>query len=441
MSPRLFFTSLLAVNVTIQLLRFPYLILENGGGAFLLLFFLSLHGLSLPMLVVEKALDKKLKKLNLPNFSYLKSSSLLVSIDSVLVFAWLGLRFSVLLCFLWFFLYLGGTSFLYTLSFGSYSFGLSQSVMDSPNLPNLQFSLFGALLWAGSLFSMSLFFKEKFFNFSMKWLLPFCFASLLLLFLKIVKTVDLITGLKVLLYPDFASLTPQSLLGVIGHSLVCLGIGLGFYDSSLFKNSKVDPINIFIMSVLQVIVVAVLVGTMALPMMEQVSEYPFGSSWIFEILPRWLSYGDFGYYYCWLFFMTFSFLGAYLSLVFMDLLVKNMSLFNVNIKSVKYQKVWNALFVLVSATVVMLLQRSLSGWSGQGTLLVVDSLLIHWGMPLLALLMVWFAFRYTSRKERMSIFSQQQVFFHSQVIFNIWEKYSRWLIPSLILLSWFLVLI
>lgn len=62
------FLPFIALSLFFHLLRFPYLVLNHGGGAFLILFFLLIYLLSFPLLVAESVIEKKIKKNNLASF-------------------------------------------------------------------------------------------------------------------------------------------------------------------------------------------------------------------------------------------------------------------------------------------------------------------------------------------------------------------------------------
>ena len=67
-----FFVSLLAINIVIHLLRLPHLVLENGGGAFFILFIVLVHILALPLILAEVALLRSRSKMSLHELMVLK---------------------------------------------------------------------------------------------------------------------------------------------------------------------------------------------------------------------------------------------------------------------------------------------------------------------------------------------------------------------------------
>lgn len=438
MSPRLFLISLIAISLFTHLLRFPHLILENGGGAFLILFFLALNVFALPLLLTERTLDKKMAEIDIRSLIRIRKASPLGPLDSGFLVAWFGLRVLILLSLFWFFLYLGSSSLIYFSYFLMNSLNGASGFNDIPTVPELNFNLIGTLIWATG--SMLLFFycDRKFINFSVRWILPFCFICLFVLFLKILFLVSDFSGLKILFYPDFMALNANSLSSIFGHTLLCLLIGLGFYRQHLNACENTDVIELFIRASIQTLAIAIMVGVMALPMIEQVSETPFGSNWLFLILPRWLSYGDFGNYYCSLFFLCLAFLALFIGVSLISVMDSNLKMLFHQHPKKKVQWTMAALFTWISAALVVFLQNHVQGWSGQSLMIAVDEIVVDYLLPLLALAMVWVTFRYTQDHERLTVFHHQQLFYHSRSFFKIWERITVLLVPILILTAWFL---
>jgi neurotransmitter:Na+ symporter, NSS family len=429
------------VSFLIQLIRSPYLILENGGGAFLILFFISLHLIFFPLLVAEKVLDQKLKNIDLTSLIYIKNFPRKIRIDSLFVIAWFSLRFVIIFSLLWFFLYLGSNSIIYALEYLKINFGISNWSKDYVIFNNLDNPYWGIPLFCGIVFYIFSRIKKPFFNISVRYFLPFILSLFALLFFKTILSIESYSGIKILLYPDFSALNSSSLISIIGHGLSSLFIGIGFYDHSIFKKLKKDPIDIFIHIILQTLVLSFFVGLMVLPLIEQVGEIPYGAHFIFDILPRWLAYGQFGQYYNLLYFLSLSYLCLYLSVFLSHLLNKNASLLYAKITKKNIKFFFNIAFVILNIGVVFLLQIKMGSWQAQSFLLKIDNILINVLMPILALLMIWFVFRYTLPQERVEVFSKQQVFFHNRVFFNLWQKLSLLLVPTLIIVSWCLMIL
>lgn len=434
---RNFLVTLLAINLSFHLLRFPHLILENGGGAFLILFFIVLNLLALPLIICERILDTKLGQIDLNSLLKITKSGKKRSFESILFFLWYGIRIFILVCFLLLFLFLSGRAAHYVLYYLGFMFSKTGAASDLAVTPVVDMSWLGSFFWV--LFSFLVFFRYRtpFLKWSNRWGLPCCFAILFVLFMKIILSVRDYEALKILFYPDFSALNRHSLVDMIGHAMACLFVGLGFYRM-LKVNARTDFIEIFINAVIQALTLAVLIGVMALPMIDQVSETAFGSNWIFTILPRWLSYGTHGYYYCGLFFLAISYVSFHVCVTIWRVLNHNI-LIVLNLgKKPKVRWIGNFLFIFFGSTLVFSMQNSLGGWAGQSLLLSMDHMVIDFGLPVIALLLIWLVFRYTKKSEQSFVFEQQQLFYHNRFFFRIWQVISLVVVPGVIALSWLL---
>ncbi len=436
MSSRVFLVALMAVGVCVHLLRFPHLILENGGGAFLILFFLCLNLVSFPVLIAERILDDKLNEIDLRSLIYIRKEAPVGLLDRGFIFIWFGLRTLLLILFFWFFLYLGSSALVYMFYFLRTAFEYPTSYSDVPTVPEINFSWLGSLFWSLLIFFVFLLWDGPFLKFFARWVLPFCFGGLFLLLMRVIFKVNEFEGLKNLFYPDFKALTAGTLNSLIGHSLVSLFIGFGFYKQYNQDGEKLDVIELFVRVTTQCLILAIVIGVMALPMIEQISETPFGSNWVFQILPRWLSYGEFGSYYCSLFFLAISILCVYVAISLLTTLDANVKLI-LNFKGRdRFRWTINTLFILCSSGVVLLLQNRMQGWSGQSYLISIDSLVVNHLVPFFALMMIWVVFRYTREHERFEVFKNQHLFFHSRSFFNLWEFVTIYFVPATIIAGW-----
>lgn len=401
----------------------------------MILFFLVINLVGLPLLIAENALDRKLSSISLIKWVQLFPGPFSPAVNKFLWALWWGVRLFILICLLWFFLYLSGVSLLYMFFFSGSILGFRYNVTDIPPFPNMEMGLWGSVLWVAFIFFVFGFARKGFCIWVQKWMLPFSFSIFFLIFMKIILSVNDYDGLKILFYPDFLALNLESLQLAIGHALICLFVGLGLYQNSFQKSEVKDPIELFIRVVVLNLFLAVLVGVVALPMIEQASEVPVGSRWLFEVLPRWLSYGEFSNYYCLLYFFGLLLISFYISLSLIQLVTYN------------FQRVYSLtsskrifiqlLSTCISGGLIFSLQKRLFGWTGQGLFVQIDSLLVDWMMPLLSLLVLWFVWNYVSRQEQRDVFNQQQVFFHNHIFFEFWRKTSFYVIPALILLALF----
>ncbi|MEM7645674.1 MAG: hypothetical protein AAF203_02080 [Pseudomonadota bacterium] len=293
----------------------------------------------------------------------------------------------------------------------------------------------GGFLWTWALVLFIFWTPHRWIDRFRRFLLPLCFFILLALFARTVHSVNDYSGFKVLLYPNFSALSSSSLLFALGHSLASLFVGYGFFQDRFLKLREGDLIDIFVLAILQCLTGAILAGAMILPMVQQISEFPIGTSWLFEILPRWMSYGPYGDYYSCLFFGVLSILSVQLVYQLGQLIPAS---FKPSIRKffAKKNLLPLSFFVFVQTGLMVIYGNQLSSWGGQYWLLKFDHFLFNGVMSLIALSLVGLLFTVTNQKERREIFARQQIFFHSRVFFRIWELVTLFVVPSLILLAW-----
>ena len=432
---RTFFVSLLAVNIVIHLLRLPNLILENGGGAFLILFMIVLHIVALPLILSEVSLQRVVRETRFKDLLvFKKASTHTMWVPGVTV----GLRFlQLLMLFLLvvFCVFMTGLSFMYMTHFMGLSFRLKSFVLGGELVPPLNQSLLALVFLFTVAYQVFKRFQKVFLKTATKFILPFCFSIFLVVFVKVLLSINGFQGLKALFYPDFSQLKLDSLLLAIGHALICMFVSLNFFNSSLFVEGKRDPVRVVIHGVIQSIFVALFIGVFAQPMFQQSSETSYGVSWIFSIFPRWLSYSPFGYYYCFLFYFALGSIFFYLSILCLkNTMVPLRSLVKKESRLLE-EKLFLATMSVVLSGVLILYQQPLKRWWGKTFFVSLDNIFVNYMLPVLGVGSVWLMFIYTSKKERMALFQKQQVFFHNTYFFKVWEKGAFYFVPSLILIA------
>ncbi|MCB0378387.1 MAG: hypothetical protein KDD33_07835, partial [Bdellovibrionales bacterium] len=427
-----FFSVLLAFSIVINLWRLPHLVLENGGGAFLLLLFIMLHLVGLPLILAEVSLARVLRGSSLRRLYALKRAEGVSRFQFQSARVFIFLQTLLLFLLLTFLIHISTESLVYAyhyLAMASDWFHPSPHEAFQPHFYHRLLAILVSLVFIYGMARLQSPFWQRQFT---EKLLPFVFALLLLIFLKRLFYVTNMEAIKGLFYPDFNSLRASAFLEALGHSLLLLVITLGIYRFSVFNRKIVDPVQLSVQVVLQVMACSLLTGTMAIPMLSEVNESPFGMSWIFEVLPRWLSYGDFGNYYCLLFFSSFFVMLIYLSVILLRTFQKLSKDFH------RLQVASSLVSPLVLAFIVDLgfylemNKDNWQGWWGQGWLNSLEIVYIQFAMPAMALVFIWFLFSFTNEKERQLVFTRQQIFYHSRVFFKSWQVILKFVIPPLI---------
>jgi NSS family neurotransmitter:Na+ symporter len=282
--------------------RFPYIVGQNGGAAFVLLFTIFLVFVSLPVLIAEIVIGRK-THLN-PCGAYRElgrgrvwgSFGLLTVITGFIVSS-----FYSVIC---------GWTLGYLVDALSSNLSHLQTIAESQNYFNHQV---GSPYWAvGTHFSfmflatLILFVGvQKGIEASNKVFMPMLFILLTLLAIKGVTMVNAGAGLKFLFEPDWKSLTPAAVIMALGQALFGLSIGQGTmctYGSYLSKKEDI-PKTAFPIA-MSVIIVSLLAGIAIFTVVFSAGAEPTGgTNLMFQTLPLIFSELTGGYFLAILFFL------------------------------------------------------------------------------------------------------------------------------------------
>ncbi|MCJ8276945.1 MAG: hypothetical protein HRT44_05160 [Bdellovibrionales bacterium] len=428
-----FFMTMMAINLMAHLMRLPHLVMNHGGGAFLILFIILIHLVSLPVILSEIALGRSRLKTSLKDHLRVKKASGSQKSLRLFVRGFALLQITLLFSFAVFFIYMTGLSFLHIFQFAALSIDVSFVGLELKSYPPLSMSLSGLLGLLSLAYAVGKWRFKVFLSLSTRWLLPFSISIFLVVFIKILFSMSDYAGLRTLFYPDFSHLNSQTLFFAIGQALIGLFVGLSFFNQPLLLDPKKDPIRIVINLVIQSIIISLFIVGLALPALEQNTATPFGAGWVFTILPRWLSYGEFGYYYCFLFYIALFYI--FFFLLVMVLKKGSELLQGFWEKPYNLEFMTSAVFSFVSCGTYVFYQQPFKAWWGQGLFVKADFFVVNILLPLTCVGVVAMMFFQTTKEERKSLFKHQQVFYHSSYFFKFWQWTARYLVPGLVLIS------
>ena len=219
--------------------RFPYMVGENGGGAFLFVYFMLLILVGLSLLLVEFAVGRNGGSNAIDSFGKISSKIKWVG--------WLG--FLTAFIFLSYYSVVGGWTLYFTLSsltgsilnvapaeMGNY-FG---SFISSPISP-LIFHLVFMTLTVGIILGGISGGIEKY----SKILMPALFAMMLILVIRAVTLPNASEGIIWYLKPDFSKITSKIIVAAMGQVFFSLSVGMAgmvTYSSYLSKKEKLPQI-------------------------------------------------------------------------------------------------------------------------------------------------------------------------------------------------------
>ena len=282
--------------------RFPYLVGENGGGAYVLIFCIAMIVLGIPMILVENVIGRRALRNCVDAFtapkkdgSRIKPAWKIVGIMGVIG------AFGILA----YYMVLGGWVLTYIVNIVSGNFDLSARITDpaftqkfyvdhienSPLSVGAYTIVFIAINWyilkSGIIEGI-----EKFVKFLMPALF-LCFIAVILTNLTLEGAKE---GVKFYLGVDFAKITPKLLIDVLGQVFFALSLGFGVMITlSSFLNKDEKLMQTATITAVVNTLIAVLAGFMIFPSLFSAGLEPSsGSSLVFKSLPIAFSHMPFG---------------------------------------------------------------------------------------------------------------------------------------------------
>lgn len=273
--------------------KFPYIVGENGGGAFVLVYLVCIFVVGLPIMLAEFTLGRKTNLNPVGAFKELQPGS-----------PWVGVGFMGVLAgflILSFYGVVGGWTLAYIVK------SFSQSVLEfqSPKDAGEFFGQFIAnpteVIIYQALFMglcMSIVIKgvhggiEKACNI----LMPTLFVILLLLMVRSLTLPGAMAGVQFYLNPDFSKITPSVILVAMGQAFFSLSLGMGAmltYGSYLPEKENLTSATVYV--VLFDTMIALLVGMVIFPAVFAMGLEPAeGPGLVFSVLPAVFSGMPFG---------------------------------------------------------------------------------------------------------------------------------------------------
>ena len=273
--------------------KFPYIVGENGGGAFVLIYLVCIFVVGLPIMLAEFTLGRKTSLNPVGAFKTLQPNTPWVGVG------YMGVVAGFLI--LSFYGVVGG----WTLAYIVKSFNQSILVFQSPKDAGQFFGKFIAnpteVLVYHALFMglcMGIVIKgvhggiEKACNI----LMPTLFVILLILMVRSLTLPGAMSGVEFYLSPDFSKITPSVILIALGQAFFSLSLGMGAmltYGSYLPEKENLTSATVYV--VLFDTMIALLVGMVIFPAVFAMGLEPAeGPGLVFNVLPTVFSSMPFG---------------------------------------------------------------------------------------------------------------------------------------------------
>ncbi|MEG9487286.1 sodium-dependent transporter [Mannheimia indoligenes] len=271
--------------------RFPYLVGENGGGAYVFLFCIAMIVIGIPMILVENVIGRRMRVNAVDAFGGSANGKKISPAWKILGYMGLLGAFGILA----YYMVLGGWVLNYIGSLITGNLDLSTPVTVETTYQFFQQSIFNSpaiIITYTAIFVLVNYFIlvkgivdgiER----SVKYLMPILFVFLLVMVIRNVTLPRAVEGIKFYLMPDFSKITPKLFVFVLGQVFFALSLGFGVLitlSSYLDKNENLVK-TATITGVMNTII-AVLAGFMIFPSLFSFGVAPnSGPTLVFQSLP------------------------------------------------------------------------------------------------------------------------------------------------------------
>jgi NSS family neurotransmitter:Na+ symporter len=415
-----------------NLWRFPYVVAENGGGAFVLLYLFLAFLIGIPILVAELILGKTTQQSIIGALAEsLKDNPshrrIFVKFGQLAVFSSLAVLSYYAVISGWvlhFFM-------RFTIGmFDSAAFDASQALAVLQESGLLQVALASVHILVTVVIVM-----KGVQNGLEKWVGYTMPIFAVLLIVLVAKSLSLPTSgkaLRFLFYPDFTKLSISSLGHAIGHVLFTLSVGFGImvtFGSYMRKDVRVPEAGLRV--ALLDTGISLIVGMVIFPILLAGVQLNSGPEMLFQTLPKLFERFSGGHLYGVGFFLCLYLASLTASIGLLEALVSNLG----------DRWGWsrrNAAMVggglSFGVAIIPALSSSVLSnirWAGMSVLELTDVLIINWLLPVVALGVCLVVARKVERKTKEQEFLSP-IHPEEMVLFNNWQAILQWIAPILI---------
>lgn len=316
--------------------RFPYLVGQNGGGAYVLVFCIAMIVIGIPMILAENAIGRRLKCNAVDAFGGKNIS------PAWKIVGWMGLlgAFGIMAYYMviggWVLNYIAQIAFgmldlSQVLSFEATSAFYEQNIVSDPlaiSFATLVFVLVNyAILVQGAVGGI-----ER----SAKYLMPLLFVLMIVMIVKNLTLEGAMEGVKFYLTPDFSKINIKLFVEVLGQVFFALSLGFGVMITlSSFVKKDEGLVKISIITGILNTLIAVLAGFMIFPSLFSYGVSPdSGPSLVFKSLPIVFSHMPFGGFFAVAFFSLLMIAALTTSLPIYEVIITTLQeKFKINRKS------------------------------------------------------------------------------------------------------------
>ncbi|MDD0825057.1 sodium-dependent transporter [Mannheimia sp. AT1] len=271
--------------------RFPYLVGENGGGAYVFLFCIAMIVIGIPMILVENVIGRRMRVNVIDAFGGNANGKKIATGWKILGYMGLLGAFGILA----YYMVLGGWVLNYIASLITGGLDLSVPITVETTSQFFQTSIFdnpSAIICYTALFVLVNYFIlakgivdgiER----SVKYLMPILFIFLIIMVIRNVTLPGATDGIAFYLMPDFSKITPKLFVFVLGQVFFALSLGFGVLITlSSYLDKSENLVKTAAITGVMNTLIAVLAGFMIFPSLFSFGVAPnSGPTLVFQSLP------------------------------------------------------------------------------------------------------------------------------------------------------------
>lgn len=271
--------------------RFPYLVGQHGGGAYVALFCLAMIVIGIPMILVENVIGRRMRVNAIDAFGGQANGKKIHRAWKILGYMGLVGAFGILA----YYMVLGGWVFNYIGSLLTGALDLSQpvTVETTANFykESIQHNSWAIIGYTGLFVLVNFFILEKGIvdgiERSVKYLMPILFIFLIVMVIRNITLPGAMEGIRFYLMPDFSKITPQLFVFVLGQVFFALSLGFGVLITlSSYLDKGENLVRTATITGIMNTVIAVLAGFMIFPSLFSFGVAPdSGPTLVFQSLP------------------------------------------------------------------------------------------------------------------------------------------------------------
>ncbi|AII14540.1 Na+-dependent transporter, SNF family [Campylobacter iguaniorum] len=271
--------------------RFPYLVGQNGGGAYVLTFCIAMIVIGIPMILVENAIGRRLHINSVDAFGGMANGKKINKAWKIV--GWMGLcgAFGIMA----YYMVIGGwvLNYIYNIIFGNLNLTsvvsadltasfYDKSIINAPfaiSIATLVFVIINfVILVRGAVAGI-----EK----AAKYLMPILFLLMIGMVIRNLTLDGALEGIKFYLTPDFSKISAKLFIDVLGQVFFALSLGFGVMITlSSFVRKDENLVKTSVITGVLNTLIAVVAGFMIFPSLFTFGVAPdSGPSLVFKSLP------------------------------------------------------------------------------------------------------------------------------------------------------------